>query len=83
MIHDFNRDLLLLSKTAHLDPEELDRQMELLNTLLYHVENWQTFCNAHEVIDINRRKIISSHRRIERILRKTKQKAFVFTNNKN
>jgi hypothetical protein len=83
MMHDFNRDLLVLSKAAHLNQSELEKEMELLNAVLYHVENWRSFCTANEIIDINRRKIIRQSHLIERILRERTQKIFVFTNNKN
>ncbi len=83
MIHDFNRDLLVLSDTSHLSPDELALQVACLNTMLYHLENWETFCVANEILDINRHKIIKSPHLIQRILRETKQKPFVFTNNKN
>jgi hypothetical protein len=83
MMHDFNRDLLVLSRTTHLSQSELEKEMGLLNAALYHIENWRSFCIANEIIDINRRKIIRQSHLIERILRERKQKAFVFTNNKN
>jgi hypothetical protein len=83
MIHDFNRDLLVLSRAAHLNQSELEKEMELLNAVLYHIENWHSFCIANEIIDVNRRKIIHQPHLMERILRERKQKSFVFTNNKN
>ena len=82
-MNDANRDLLVLSKTAHLSPEELEHHVELLNTLLYHTENWETFCIANEVLDINRHKIIQKAFLIQKILREKRQKPFVFTSNKN
>ena len=83
MMHSFNRDLLVLSDTSRLSPEELNRQMDLLNQLLYHLENWATFCSANEILDIHRHKIIRQPHLMERVLRHRKQKPFVFTCNKN
>ncbi len=80
---DANRDLLVLSKTAHLSAEELEHHVELLNTILFHTENWKTFCIANEILDINRLKVIKKAFLIEKILREKKQKPFVFTSNKN
>jgi hypothetical protein len=80
---DQNRDLLVLTKKAQLDARELDRQIGLLNALLYHVENWETFCIANEVIDINRRRIIRKPHLMQGILRVSPPKPFVFTHNKN
>jgi len=82
-MQDANRDLLVLSKTAHLSPEELERHVELLNTMLYHTENWETFCIANEVLDINRHRIIQKPLLIQNILRDKKERPFVFTSNKN
>lgn len=82
-MNDANRDLLVLSKTAHLSRAELERQVALLNSLLYHTENWETFCTANEILDINRHRIIHKPFLIQKILREKKQKPFVFTNNKN
>ncbi|MBV9989625.1 MAG: hypothetical protein JO301_18225 [Chitinophagaceae bacterium] len=81
MVPDLNRDLLLPGKNANLNARELDRQISLLNALLYHVENWENFCTAHELIDINRRRIIRKPHLIQAGLRAPK--AFLFTSNKN
>ena len=82
-MNEANRDLLLLHRAAELSEEEIAREVELLNTLLYHTENWETFCKANEILDINRHKIIADPVRIQRILREKRTKPFVFTNNKN
>jgi hypothetical protein len=80
---DMNRDLWLLCKNDHMTQSELDRQVNLLNTLLYHTESWPNFCVAHEILDINRRKIISKPHLMQGILQEREMKAFVFVNNLN
>ncbi|MDB5210038.1 MAG: hypothetical protein JWQ30_865 [Sediminibacterium sp.] len=82
-MNDVNRDLLVLSDTAHFSPEQLERELAFLNTLLFHIENWETFSIANEVIDINRRRIVRDSFLIQKILTKKEVKAFVFTCNKN
>lgn len=82
-MNDANRDLLVLSKTAHLSQAELDCQLAMLNKLLYEIETWGTFTAVNEIIDINRRKTIRKPYLIEKILRERTQKPFVFTCNKN
>lgn len=82
-MNDANRDLLVLSKAVSLSPEKLEREMELLNTLLFDTENWEAFSIANEIIDINRRRIIRKTHLIQKILSEKKQKPFVFTCNKN
>lgn len=82
-MNDVNRDLLVLSDTTRLSPQQLAREVAFLNTLLFHIENWETFSIANEVIDINRRKIVRDSILIQRILTVKKVKPFVFTCNKN
>lgn len=82
-MNDVNRDLLVLSDTTRLSPEQLAREMAFLNTLLFHIENWETFSIANEVLDINRHKIIHNSILIQRILTEKRVKPFVFTCNKN
>lgn len=82
-MNDANRDLLVLSNTAHLSQAELDRQLALLNKLLYEIETWDTFTAVNEIIDINRHKIIRKPYLVEKVLRGRTQKPFVFTCNKN
>jgi hypothetical protein len=82
-MNDVNRDLLVLSDTTRCSPEQLAREMAFLNTLLFHIENWETFSIANEVIDINRRKIVRDSVLIQRILTEKGVKPFVFTCNKN
>lgn len=62
---------------------ELDRQVNLLNTILYYTESWHNFCAAHEILDINRRKIIHKPHLMQGILQEKEMKAFVFVNNLN
>lgn len=79
-----NRDLLLLTDAAgQLTPEAFAREVQFLNRLLFRIENWECFCVANELIDINRRKIIHKTFLIQKILSEPKLKPFVFTCNKN
>ncbi len=78
-----NRDLLVLADARHLSAEALERELSFLNNILFHVENWESFSTANELIDINRRKIIRKTYLIQKILSERTVKAFVFTCNKN
>lgn len=80
---DANRDLLVMSKLSLLSQEELDRQVGLLNRLLYHVESWDNFCIAHEVLDINRLRIIRKPYLLEKVVLAKEETPFVFVSNKN
>ncbi|HXL56606.1 MAG TPA: hypothetical protein VN958_10135 [Chitinophagaceae bacterium] len=78
-----NRDLLVLTKKESMNPGELEHEVELLVDLLYHVENMDAFCNANEIIDVNRYKIIQKCRLVQRIVRERRLRPFVFISNKN
>ena len=78
-----NRDLLVLTKKELMKQKELEREIELLNDLFYHVENSNALCIANEVIDINRYKVIRKLHHVNRILKEPKLKPFVFISNKN
>lgn len=82
-MQDRNRDLLVLSQSAQHSPYALEREVALLNTLLFHTENWAVFSTANEIFDINRRKIIRKTHLIQKVLTEKRQKPFVFTCNKN
>ncbi|MGI8950311.1 MAG: hypothetical protein ACR2FN_01870 [Chitinophagaceae bacterium] len=77
-----NRDLLVLTGKLTMSPQEFEHQIELLNDLLYHVENLNSFCTANEVIDVNRYKILYKPHIIQQIIRGP-FKPFVFISNKN
>lgn len=78
-----NRDLMVLFKQELMTPQAIERQVELLHGLLYNVENIENLITAHEVIDVNKHKIITKHHQLRDLLRKQELKAFVFVNNKN
>jgi hypothetical protein len=82
-MNDMNRDLLVLSSAANKNPDLLKRELAMLHTILFHTENWEAFSVANEIIDINRHKIIRKTFLIQKILTEKRQKAFVFTCNKN
>lgn len=78
-----NRDLLLMADARRLSPAALEREVRRLDILLFHVENWEAFAAANEIIDINRRKIVRKTYLIQKILSEKTIKPFVFTCNKN
>jgi hypothetical protein len=78
-----SRDLLLLTGKTTMNPQELEHQVELLNALLYHVECFNAFCTANEIIDLNKYKIFSSSYIMLHALRQKTLKPFVFICNKN
>jgi hypothetical protein len=79
----FNRDLLVLSKKASLDPGELEHEVEQLHQILFFTETMQNFCIANELIDVNRYKIITKPHLIQRLVQEGELKPFQFVCNKN
>lgn len=77
------RDLLFVSKYSTLSDLEMEKEMQLLNQLLYGVESMSTSALVNEVIDLNRYKIIRKPWQVARAIRQKSNKAFVFIYNKN
>ncbi|MBZ5857504.1 hypothetical protein [Flavihumibacter profundi] len=77
-----NRDLLVLVKQAPHNDEAMEQQLTQLHSLLLEVENPQTFCCVYEVIDCNKFRVYSDHKRIMQSI-SGNDPAFVFLNNKN
>lgn len=78
-----NRNLLVLTGRLKMNQQEFEYQVELLNDLLFHVENMNAFCIASELIDVNKNKIIQKSRTIRQAIRYGVLKPFVFINCKN
>jgi hypothetical protein len=79
-----NRDLLVMFRQHSMTQQDIDRQVLLLNELLFTTERLDNFVQAHEVLDLNRYKIISNPITIKKMIRQNKlTKPFVFFSNKN
>ncbi len=78
-----NRDLLVMFKQELMTPQAMEHEVSLLHEMLFMVERLDNFVKAHEIIDLNKYKIISQSIAIKNIIRQQKDKPFVFLNNKN
>jgi hypothetical protein len=78
-----NRDLLIMFKQELMTPQAMEHEVELLHELLYTVERLDNVIKAHEIIDLNKYKIISKGFAIKAIFRQQKEKPFIFISNKN
>ena len=78
-----NRDLLVLVRDALADKDAIQHELQQLNRLLVRFETVESFCTAHEVFDLNKYRVVTSMSRLEKIIRKTELKPFVFICNKN
>lgn len=82
-MNKFNRDLLVLFKEELMNPQAIEHEVELLHELLYSVERMDNLIVAHEVINLNKYKIVSDKNVIRMTLRQNELKPFIFLNNKN
>lgn len=83
VMHERNRDVLVLSQAAQHNPRLLERELVCLDAILFDTENWTAFGTANEIIDVNRHKIIRKPYLIQQVLSEKRIKPFVFTSNKN
>lgn len=78
----FNRELLVLINEKS-SPKGFESTVEQLHHLLYVVETSNNLFLAHEVININKRKIYRKRHHVISILDKAELKPFVFLCNLN
>ncbi len=79
-----NRDLLVMFRQHAMTQQDIDKQLLQLNNMLFTTERLDNFVGAHEILDLNRYKIINNPVEIKKMIRQKKlTKPFVFFNNKN
>lgn len=78
-----NRDLLVLFNQEIMTPQAIEHEVELLHQLLYTIEGIENLATAHEIIDLNRYKIIEKSPDLRKLIRQRELKPFVFLNCKN
>ncbi len=78
-----NRDLLVLFNQELMTPQSIEHEVELLHKLLYAIEKIENLVIAHEIIDLNKYKLICKPLELRKIIRRKELKPFVFLNCKN
>ena len=78
-----NRDLLVLLKDEFMSEQAIEHEVEQLNEILFHVESVHNFCMAHEIIDLNKYKIVGTPKFIIQVVKQKELKPFQFICNKN
>ncbi|MEP7110816.1 MAG: hypothetical protein ABI760_22670 [Ferruginibacter sp.] len=78
-----NRDLLVLFNQELLSPQAIEHEVELLHELLQIVERLDNLVNAHEILDLNKYKVINKEMVLRNTIREQVLKPFVFLNCKN
>lgn len=82
-MNNINRDLLVMFNQELMSPQAIEQQVELLHELLLNVERMENLAIAHEVIDLNKYKVINKYTAIKDIIRMQELKPFIFLNCKN
>jgi hypothetical protein len=75
-----NRDLLVLVKDETMNEKAIEREIALLNKLLYSVECHENVCVVSEVIDVNRHKIHRDKKYVLKVVKEISPKPFIFLN---
>lgn len=78
-----NRDLLVLVKDDLSNKLSIENEIEQLNEILFRTETIENFCIASEVFDMNRFRIIESHKELARVFSQRTLKPFQFICNMN
>lgn len=78
-----NRDLLVLLKDETMSEQAIEQEVEKLNSMLFRLERSECFSKAHELIDMNKFRLVHDARQIQQFAREKQQKPFVFLCNLN
>jgi len=78
-----NRDLLVLFNQELLSPQAIEHEVELLHELLFTVERIDNLVIAHEILDLNKYKVINKSVILRDTIQKQDLKPFIFLNCKN
>jgi hypothetical protein len=78
-----NRDLLVLFKQELITPQAIEHEVDWLHDLLFRVERLDNFVPAHEILDLNKYKILHGNFEIKKLVRARTEKPFVFLSNLN
>jgi hypothetical protein len=78
-----NRDLLVLFNQELMSPQAIENEVELLHELLFSVERLDNLVTVHEVIDLDKYKVIQKDTMVRKVIRMQELKPFIFLNCKN
>ena len=82
-MNNSNRDLLVLFNQELMTPQSIEHEVELLHQLLYTIERIENIIIAHEIIDLNKYKVIKKPIQLRKLFLQTAVKPFIFLNCKN
>lgn len=73
----------MLLKHELMKPQDMEREVAHLHELLFHIEQSDNIAKAHEIIDLNKYKVIRKAVIVKDYIRSKKEIPFVFLNNRN
>lgn len=82
-MNKINRDLLVMFNQELMTPQAIEHEVSLLHELLFDVERMENIARAHEIIDLNKYKVISKEQVVKSTIRAQELKPFIFLNCKN
>ena len=82
-MNNINRDLLVMFNQELMSPQAIEQEVEMLHEMLYNVERMDNIAKAHEIIDLNKYKVIVKEQQVKNVIRLQDLKPFVFLNCKN
>jgi hypothetical protein len=78
-----NRDLLVLFKQELLSPQAIEETVDWLHEILQTTERLNNLVTAHEILDLNKYKVIHNPLTLRNTLRNDILKPFIFLSCKN
>jgi len=66
-----------------MTPQAIEHEVDWLHDLLFRVERLDNFVPAHEILDLNKYKILHGNFEIKKLVRARTEKPFVFLSNLN
>lgn len=78
-----NRDLLVLFNQELMTPQAIAHEVERLHQILSTIEYIENLVIAHELLDLNKYKVINKHHELRMTIRRRTLKPFLFLNCKN
>lgn len=78
-----NRDLLVMFNQELMSPQAMENEVGLLHELLFTVERLDNLVTTHEIIDLNKYRVINDDIILRKIIRLQELKPFIFLNCKN
>ncbi len=78
-----NRDLLVLFNHEVMTQKAIEHEVEQLHQLLFTIEGIDNLVVAHEILDLNRYRVINNTTQLRKLIRQRELKPFVFLNCKN